>query len=362
MSRYSRKKNPPTATSDEDEDEEETPSQAAPETGASVYEPLGTAGAMVGTEEGAKGKQPRAVEGWREVAGRLDLLLMAVTRLSLLLDAMAAPAGATDATRRRPVEETGRMTAAGAATALDTCRSPRGGWRPSATWLRPDQRRPPPPTWWSPRCRQLPSSTRRIPRERGRPSPTPQRPRGQQPPFSQWGRGRDQRAPFATNCGSIPNGAAMGQLRTLPPVREFVAARGDWAAFTRWFEAAFSSVEWTEDEALRALPTAFDNDALAAFRAILPEKRATLHQAYGEMAAVFDPPFNARRKFLKLRRREDETSLAYRSALMVLGQAAYPRMDPAAIHSLTMEKLLRLAQEKGVVLPIVERRHRHPCG
>ncbi|CAN0254574.1 unnamed protein product [Lampetra planeri] len=96
-------------------------------------------------------------------------------------------------------------------------------------------------------------------------------------------------------------GGAMGRLRKLPPVREFVAAGGDWAAFTQRFEASFSSVEWTEDEALWALPTALDDDSLAAFQAIPLEKWATLRQAYKKMAAFFDPPFNARRKFLQRR-------------------------------------------------------------
>ncbi|XP_061424131.1 uncharacterized protein LOC133352477 [Lethenteron reissneri] len=39
-----------------------------------------------------------------------------------------------------------------------------------------------------------------------------------------------------------------------------------------------------------------------------------------------------------------------RDGLMVLGQAAYPRMDQTALDSLAMEKMLVLAQEMGVVL------------
>ncbi|CAM9513082.1 unnamed protein product [Lampetra fluviatilis] len=97
------------------------------------------------------------------------------------------------------------------------------------------------------------------------------------------------------------HGGATDRPRRLTPVREFMAVGGDWATFIRHFEVAFSSIAWTEAEALRALPMALDDDALAAFWVIPPEKWATLRQACGEMAAVFDPPSNARRKFLQRR-------------------------------------------------------------
>ncbi|CAM9876611.1 unnamed protein product [Lampetra planeri] len=47
---------------------------------------------------------------------------------------------------------------------------------------------------------------------------------------------------------------------------------------------------WSEEEALRALPTTLDDDALEVFRAVPEERRAMLQEANGEMAAVFDPP------------------------------------------------------------------------
>ncbi|CAM9553343.1 unnamed protein product [Lampetra planeri] len=41
-------------------------------------------------------------------------------------------------------------------------------------------------------------------------------------------------------------------------------------------------------------------------------------------------------------------------SLLVLGRAAYPKMDGAALDSLTLERLLSLARELSVVLAIAE--------
>ncbi|CAM9275524.1 unnamed protein product [Lampetra fluviatilis] len=109
-----------------------------------------------------------------------------------------------------------------------------------------------------------------------------------------------------------------------------------------------------EEEALRALPTALDDNALVAFRAILESDRSTLQRAYAQMAAVFDPPYNARRRFLQWKRGEAETPLAFRSTLLALGQKAYPHIDWTALDSLAVERLLSLAQELGVVLTTTE--------
>ncbi|CAN0238149.1 unnamed protein product [Lampetra fluviatilis] len=49
---------------------------------------------------------------------------------------------------------------------------------------------------------------------------------------------------------------------------------------------------------------------------------------------------------------EAETLLAYRGALLALGLAAYPRSDQVALDSLVMEKMLELASEMGVILPV----------
>ncbi|CAM9364252.1 unnamed protein product [Lampetra planeri] len=142
--------------------------------------------------------------------------------------------------------------------------------------------------------------------------------------------------------------------RRLPPVQEFVAVGSNWTAFRHQFDAAWLSVGWMEEEALRALPTALDDNALVAFRAILESDRSTLQRAYAQMAAVFDPPYNARRRFLQWKRGEAETPLAFRSTLLALGQEAYPHMDWTALDSLAVERLLSLAQELGVVLTTTE--------
>ncbi|XP_078458809.1 uncharacterized protein LOC144723905 [Lampetra planeri] len=64
---------------------------------------------------------------------------------------------------------------------------------------------------------------------------------------------------------------------------------------------------WTEEEALRVLPTAFNDDALAAFWAILEGDQSTLQGAYTQMVAVFGPLSKAHRRFLQQRRGEAET-------------------------------------------------------
>ncbi|CAN0205434.1 unnamed protein product [Lampetra planeri] len=46
-----------------------------------------------------------------------------------------------------------------------------------------------------------------------------------------------------------------------------------------------------------------------------------------------------------------ESALAYRSALLALARAKYPRMDQEGIDSLVLQKLLRLGRELRVVLP-----------
>ncbi|CAM9423576.1 unnamed protein product [Lampetra fluviatilis] len=148
--------------------------------------------------------------------------------------------------------------------------------------------------------------------------------------------------------------SAADRPRRLPPVKEFTAAGGDWSAFVRRFEAAYRSVNWMEDQALRALPTALDDDRLAAFWAIPADKKATLQGAYREMAAVYNPPSATRGKFLQRCRGNAETPVAYHGALMALGLAAYSQLDQAALDSLLMEKMLELASEMGVVLPVID--------
>ncbi|CAM9483357.1 unnamed protein product [Lampetra planeri] len=106
----------------------------------------------------------------------------------------------------------------------------------------------------------------------------------------------------------------------LPFVKEFTAAGGDWEAFRRHFTANCELAGWTEAEALRVLPTALDDDALATFYAVPPAVRATLLLAFAQMAAIYDPSSNVRHKFTARRRREAETPLAFCSALLSLAK------------------------------------------
>ncbi|CAN0301528.1 unnamed protein product [Lampetra planeri] len=64
----------------------------------------------------------------------------------------------------------------------------------------------------------------------------------------------------------------------------------------------------------------------------------------------FPPNLNFRWHFFQ-RRGETETPLAFRSALLSLAHATYPRMEQMALDSLSLERLLSLAQEMSVSLP-----------
>ncbi|CAN0180115.1 unnamed protein product [Lampetra planeri] len=79
-----------------------------------------------------------------------------------------------------------------------------------------------------------------------------------------------------------------------------------------------------------------------------------LWDAYKEMAAVYDPPLTTLIKLLQRRQGEAKTALVYCSALMVLGQAAYPLLNQAALDSLIMDKMLGVAMKMGVVLSVTE--------
>ncbi|CAN0256451.1 unnamed protein product [Lampetra fluviatilis] len=119
-------------------------------------------------------------------------------------------------------------------------------------------------------------------------------------------------------------------LRRLPQVHAFSATEGDWTAFHLRFKAAYRSIDWSEHEVLRALPTALDDDSMAAFYSIPEADRSSLAGACAAMAAIYEPPST-----IQLRKRGDtESPLAFCSALLALGRAAYPSMDRAAFDSL----------------------------
>ncbi|CAN0416856.1 unnamed protein product [Lampetra fluviatilis] len=92
-----------------------------------------------------------------------------------------------------------------------------------------------------------------------------------------------------------------------------------------------------EAEALRALPAALDDDALPALITIPQLDRSTLQQALRHMQVIYGPPSDSRHRFANRRRGESETPLAFRSALLALARAAFPRMDHEAIDALVLE-------------------------
>ncbi|CAM9676234.1 unnamed protein product [Lampetra fluviatilis] len=55
------------------------------------------------------------------------------------------------------------------------------------------------------------------------------------------------------------------------------------------------------------------------------DQRATLLEAFAQMAAIYDPLSNVRHKFATRRSREADTPLTFRSALLALAKAATTR-------------------------------------
>ncbi|CAN0395011.1 unnamed protein product [Lampetra planeri] len=104
--------------------------------------------------------------------------------------------------------------------------------------------------------------------------------------------------------------------RRLPLVREFTAAGGDWEAFQCRFSTSCTLAGWTQDEALKALPTSL---ALAVFYAIPPVWQSMLSLAFKEMAAIHDPPSSVRNRFMERRTSQAGTVLAHTSAMAVEG-------------------------------------------
>ncbi|CAM9877883.1 unnamed protein product [Lampetra planeri] len=82
----------------------------------------------------------------------------------------------------------------------------------------------------------------------------------------------------------------------LGPVKEFVVG-SNWAAFVRQFEAMYQALDWSEAEALKTLPTALNDKALAILKAIPTEWRTTPQTACREIVEAFNPPLNAKKTF-----------------------------------------------------------------
>ncbi|CAN0251104.1 unnamed protein product [Lampetra planeri] len=126
----------------------------------------------------------------------------------------------------------------------------------------------------------------------------------------------------------------------LPVLREFSATGGDWAAFQRHFLINCETAGWTEDEVLRVLSAALNNDALAALVTILPADHTTLHQATQQMVATYGLPFNTHHRFAAWSRGDTETPLTFHNALL----------DEEGIDALVTEKLLSLPWELRVII------------
>ncbi|CAN0410938.1 unnamed protein product [Lampetra fluviatilis] len=140
----------------------------------------------------------------------------------------------------------------------------------------------------------------------------------------------------------------------LPVLSAFKADGGDWGAFQRRFLAHQEMSGWSDTTALRALPAMLDDDALAAFTSAARSSRSTLQAALHLMAKVFGPPSTCRHQFYDRRKVAGETTLAYRTALLALADAAFPRMDKEGKDAMVTEQLLVLAHELGVPINVAD--------
>ncbi|CAM9396936.1 unnamed protein product [Lampetra fluviatilis] len=154
----------------------------------------------------------------------------------------------------------------------------------------------------------------------------------------------------AGNDGARSAATDVALQQRLPPLKEFVGADGDWGGFKRRFIAHQEMANWTDAEALRALPAMLDNDALATLTSAPKEKRATLHLALQLLSAVYGPPSDCRQLFHDRHRGANESPLAFRTALLALAKAAFPRMDEEGVDAMVAEKLLLLADELDVAV------------
>nr|XP_032815937.1 uncharacterized protein LOC116945588 [Petromyzon marinus] len=107
---------------------------------------------------------------------------------------------------------------------------------------------------------------------------------------------------------------------------------------------------WKDKEALLALPATLDDDALPTLITAPKSARATLQSALRVLATVYGPPSDCRQLFHERRRGQKELPLAYRTALLALAKAAFPRMDCEGVDAMVTEKLLALAQDLQIVV------------
>ncbi|CAN0368487.1 unnamed protein product [Lampetra planeri] len=125
--------------------------------------------------------------------------------------------------------------------------------------------------------------------------------------------------------------APRGEWEANPPatakfrVRETMVPLATWAAAISqaWEMAAILSAK------RKPLPPNLMGRHLRA-------PRTTLASAYAQMAAIYDPLSSMQHKFATRRWKEAEMPLTFHSALMSLGQAAFPNMDHAGLDSLVL--------------------------
>ncbi|XP_078449440.1 uncharacterized protein LOC144948013 [Lampetra fluviatilis] len=150
--------------------------------------------------------------------------------------------------------------------------------------------------------------------------------------------------------GARSSSAAAALHQRLPPLKEFVGEEGDWGGFQRRFLAHQEMAQWTDAEALRALPALLDSDALATLTSATKERRSTLREAMQVLSAVYGPPSDCRQLFYDRQRGTKESPLAYRTSLLALAKEAFPRMDDEGIDAMVTEKILLLADDLDIVI------------
>ncbi|CAN0042128.1 unnamed protein product [Lampetra planeri] len=137
-------------------------------------------------------------------------------------------------------------------------------------------------------------------------------------------------AAFGTESELDEDDDTAALQQRLPVFREFSSTGGDWAAFQRRFLSHQEMVGWSDAQALRALPATLDDDSLAALISIPKRQRATLQAALQRLSDVYGPPSATRHQFYERRCKPRESPLAFRTALLAMARAAYPRMDDEA--------------------------------
>ncbi|CAN0018916.1 unnamed protein product [Lampetra fluviatilis] len=162
----------------------------------------------------------------------------------------------------------------------------------------------------------------------------------------------------------VPSGKRRPPLRPregCPPLRPRGKMTPSWAGprvrrgsppfWRRHVERGRGRLGPTEEEALEILPTLLDDISLAVFHSIPAEKKATMREAFAEMAKVYEPPSDTHRKFLQRQQGADESPIAYRGALVALAMAAYPDAEPDMLDPLILGKMLELSKELSIPLP-----------